>query len=78
MVRVGDGRFLPGVGADTITNELGRVKEHNFSPGIDGELLEQTSDDIGSGNIAGEYGTALEVKLYLYIITILILKRVIF
>jgi len=61
-VRVGDGRFSAGVGADTNINELGRVKSHNFTPGIDGELLEQTSDDLGSGNIAGEYGTALEVK----------------
>lgn len=61
-VRVGDGRFLPGVGQDTNINEFETAKTHTFTPGIDGELLKQESGDIGTGNIDGEYGTSLQVK----------------
>jgi hypothetical protein len=60
--RVGNGRFFAGVGEDTVFNLDGDAQKYEFTPGIDGELLGETTKDIGSGNIAGEYGVQLEVK----------------
>ena len=58
------GRFFVGVGEDTVVNQSGEgeAQTYEFTPGIDGELLEQTTQDVGSGNIAGEYGVQLEIK----------------
>ena len=60
--RLDPGRFFVGVGEDTVVNQSLEAQTYEFTPGIDGELLEQTTEDVGSGNIAGEYGVQLEIK----------------
>lgn len=60
--RVGEGRFFVGVGQDTVVNQSLEAQTYKFTPGIDGELIEETTEDVGSGNIAGEEGVGLEIK----------------
>ena len=60
--RVGEGRFFVGTGEDTVVNQSLEAQTYKFTPGINGELIAETTDDIGSGNIAGEAGVQLEIK----------------
>ena len=60
--RVGNGRFFVGVGRDTVVNQEGEAQTYEFTAGIDGELLGETTEDVGTGNIAGSPSVELEVK----------------
>ena len=60
--RVGEGRFFVGTGEDTVVNKALEPQTYVFTPGLNGELIEETTEDVGSGNIVGEAGVELEIK----------------
>ena len=60
--RVGNGRFFVGAGEDTVVNLEGEAQTYEFTAGVDGELLGETTEDVGTGNIAGSPSVELEVK----------------